>query len=343
MSFTHGTTYRFRNKYYSGYALNVYGTNAASTGRNVCLYTNDTSDVMQNWVLKDSEYGYRLHSAVNNNFVLDCSDGSLSNSYANNAHLCAISQTNPDDCVVEFEKVSDNVYKIYLPGHDRYLTATNTELVNGLPASSISNATALIGGTGGKSNVYWAIESASLKQQWIVSPEVDGDDEDEPTGNMTLAQLKQKFPNGKYWNHVGMEGNNADSYTSSPCPSHATTATCNCFDVNPADPSYQCLGFAEKCGYDFSGSNPRTSWTKVESESALNTLKPGDIVRYYLTTAREDDKQHAIFVTGVSGNTITFGDCNANGNCKIRWGATTTKQNFTSKLHFVRVAPFALS
>lgn len=174
MGFVNGTTYRFTNKYYSGHALNVYGTNAASTGRNVCLYTDTPSDIMQKWVVRTSGSGYRMHSLVNNSFVLDCSDGSLSNSYKNNAHLCATSQTSLTDSQVEFEKVSDNLYRIYLPGKNLYLTATNTNLVNNLPASSISTATALTGGTGGQSNVYWAAYSSSTKQQWTVTPSVDG-------------------------------------------------------------------------------------------------------------------------------------------------------------------------
>ena len=174
MGFVNGKTYRFINKYYSNHALNVFGTNAASTGRNVCLFKDDDTDIMQDWVVKTSGSGYRMHSAVNQSFVLDCSDGSMSSSYKNNAHLCATSQTSTKDSQVEFKKVSDNVYKIYLPGKGLYLTATNTKLVNNLPASSIGNADALAGGTGGQSNVYWASNSTSIKQQWIVSPEVDG-------------------------------------------------------------------------------------------------------------------------------------------------------------------------
>ena len=34
------------------------------------------------------------------------------------------------------------------------------------------------------------------------------------TTNLTLEQLKSKFPSGKYWNHNG--SNNPDGYTSNP-------------------------------------------------------------------------------------------------------------------------------
>lgn len=228
MGFTSGRTYRFVNKYFSDYALNVYGTNAASTGRNVCLYEDTPSDIMQKWVVKTTSGNYfRMHSAVNNNFVLDCSDGSLSNSYQYNAHLCSMTQTTLDDCQVEFIPAtsgSKNIYKIRLVKSKLCLTATNTTLVNGLPASSISSSTALSGGSGGHSNVYWAKEatsgSTSTKQQWIVSPKVDGESDpyaalnwsyifEDPTRNWGYWGYsptgKSNLNNGKDWIHWGID------------------------------------------------------------------------------------------------------------------------------------------
>lgn len=199
MAFVNGRTYRFINRYFSDYALNVYGTNAASTGRNVCLYGDDPTDIMQDWVVKTNGTGYRLHSAVNESFVLDRSDGSLANSYLNNAHLCATAQTSTADSRVEFEKVSDNVYRIYLPAHDLYLTATNINVnANGLPASSISTLTALTGGTGGESNVYWATRSSSAKQEWTVEPEVDGGSEPDPGDDTLTSDVIVSMPDDTY-------------------------------------------------------------------------------------------------------------------------------------------------
>ncbi len=180
MGFVNGKTYRFVNKYFNTHALNVYGTNAAGTGRNVCLYTDDDTDIMQSWIVREYEdgdvTGYRLHSAVNNNYVLDCSDGLLSNSYADNAHLCKTTQTSATDSVVRFVKDADNLYRIYLPGRNLYLTATNTNVnSSGLPAFAITTSTALTGGRGGQSNVCWACRADSAKQKWIVSPQVDVD------------------------------------------------------------------------------------------------------------------------------------------------------------------------
>ena len=176
MAFENGKTYRFVNRCYAGFALNVFGTKAASTGRNVCLYANDPTDIMQDWVVQERNGGYRLHSAVNQSYVLDCSDGSLKKSYKNNAHLCITGQTSDTDSRVIFEGKGNKIYKIYLPVKNLYLTATNSKVnkSTGYPASTIENESALIGGAGGESNVYWAPGNTRAVQEWIVSPDVDG-------------------------------------------------------------------------------------------------------------------------------------------------------------------------
>ena len=147
------------------------------------------------------------------------------------------------------------------------------------------------------------------------------------------ADLMQQFPNGKYWNHVGMSDNNQDGYTNTPCPSHGkdntNLSTCNCYKLNGMVKAWQCQGFVIKCGYDAYGSDPYT-WSQITGSNALNNLKPGDIVRYYINGI-DDDNLHSIFVTSVSGDTITFGDCNADLQCGIRWGAQTTKQKLQLK------------
>ena len=252
MAFENGKTYRFVNRCYAGFALNVFGTKAASTGRNVCLYANDPTDIMQDWVVQERNGGYRLHSAVNQSYVLDCSDGSLKKSYKNNAHLCITGQTSDTDSRVIFEGKGNNIYKIYLPGKNLYLTATNSKVnkSTGYPASTIENETALKGGTGGESNVYWAEGNTNAMQEWIVSPDVDGGttppDPDPGTyqGKMTLAELKAKFPDGKYWNHAGLSvSNNQDGCTSTACDHSKSTDTCNSFTVpgSTSGSSSQCL------------------------------------------------------------------------------------------------------
>lgn len=185
ITFTNGKIYRFINNKYSEKALNVYGTNAASTGRNVCLYTDTPSDVMQQWKYSvDTGVGVRLHSTVNNNYVLDRSDGSISGSANNNAHLCAVGSTSARDSALSFVHVSGNTYRIRLASRVNnawlFLTAANG---NGSPASSITTSNI----TTANGNVYWAEEAvagttAYDKQCWNVE-EVGGSSGDPSTGS----------------------------------------------------------------------------------------------------------------------------------------------------------------
>ncbi len=147
---------------------------------------------------------------------------------------------------------------------------------------------------------------------------------------MTLAQLKAKYPAGKYWN-----GGNADSCTSSPCTHHANgctwTGSCGCNSFKGL--ASQCMGFAFQLAYLVYGGNPYYDFSKNYDVSALNTLKSGDIVRY-------ENNGHSIFVTAVNGDTVTFADCNAGNTCIIRWNATISKSTLRSTFTYVATAPY---
>lgn len=153
---------------------------------------------------------------------------------------------------------------------------------------------------------------------------------------VTLSDLMNKFPAGKYWNHMGSSTNNPDGYTSTPCTHHGNcskndtdySGLCGC---NSFGSSIQCFGFANKLAYDAYGSL-YTSWGRT----TLNNLKPGDVIRY-------KNNGHSIFVTNVSGDTITYGDCNSDNHCKIRWNATISKSTVASTLTAVYSAPSPLS
>lgn len=165
---------------------------------------------------------------------------------------------------------------------------------------------------------------------------------------MTMAELRKKFPHGKYWNHAGNPGssnsvNNQDGYTSTPCSVHGVVGTskqtCNGFAPNGTQLSWQCMGYAEKLGYDATGYNPRNNsngWKTYTSSSALDDLKAGDIVRY-------KNDGHSIYVTAVDGNTVTYTDCNSDGHCKILWDKTISKSTLKSTFTHVRSAPSTLS
>ena len=297
-------------------ALNLYYSGSIVNGQNVCLWTQDGS-LEQQWKFD----GSKLLNMRNTRYALDKYTVAGN---ANNNNADVWEANDPTNQNIVFEAVSGNIVKIKLASSGLYLTAFSDTHGNNTDKTSTSDG-----------NVFWAAKKASKLQQWEFV-EVGGSvDPEPPEDGETLAKLKKKFPHGKYWNHVGMSGNNQDGYTNSPCPSHDTTATCNSYNGI----SSQCLGFAHKCGYDFSGYDPASEWAKVENVSALDSLKPGDIVRYYSNRPTK----HAIFVTAVSGDTVTFGDCNGTSKrCQIRWDATITKQKLSFNFIYVLKAPDTL-
>ena len=72
------------------------------------------------------------------------------------------------------------------------------------------------------------------------------------------------------------------------------------------DGGHQCFGFARLIGYNVFGTKPST-WGKGYN---INEVKSGDLIQYGNTSG----SGHTVFVTNVSGDTITFVDCNGNGN-----------------------------
>ena len=165
-----------------------------------------------------------------------------------------------------------------------------------------------------------------------------------------IAVLRKKFPHGKYWNHSPKQGTGydltcQDRYTSTPCPKHngycgTSKQTCNGYAPNGHEISWQCMGYADKCGYDVTGYDPHGSkWKLYEGQSAkiaLDHLKPGDIIRY-------KNGSHSIYVTDVNNDIITYTDCNSDGACVIRWDATISKNDVLSTLSHIRSSPTDLS
>ena len=170
----------------------------------------------------------------------------------------------------------------------------------------------------------------------------------------TLDELKQKFPNGAYWNHAGNHYyggyghcvgscNNPDGYTWSPCYTHNGNTPSGAHDCNSFNGGIQCCGFARKLAYDAYGSYA-TNWTNYYGNDASNymwnSLKPGDVLHY--TGGNADPTYgHWVFVIGVNGNAITVAECNIyNAPCQIRWGNVIYKGNINAAQ--VCVAPSAL-
>lgn len=156
---------------------------------------------------------------------------------------------------------------------------------------------------------------------------------------MTLDQLKEKFPNGAYWNHLAKSGHGynytahygdacgdvENTYTWEPCTTHLEEPFRNAnpgeVDCNSFAGGIQCWAFARKLASlaygDYSYANyPDTT----DKNTAVSRIKPGDIVCYNYSVDRTPRDGHWVFVIGVSGSIITLGECNYGCTCQISWG-----------------------
>jgi hypothetical protein len=128
------------------------------------------------------------------------------------------------------------------------------------------------------------------------------------------------------WNvNLGGNNNNSDfSALESKYPSGSI------WKGNYRNKAWQCHGFALTLGYERTGTDPY-GWSKVYN---LNSLKPGDIIVC--------NRPHTIMVTAVSGNIITYVDCNWVGKNKVMWNQTIQRGRITTKfksLKYVLVSP----
>ena len=202
-------------------------------------------------------------------------------------------------------------------------------------------------------DVNWSYDiyrPISMTEDSNIGDSGDYDFADKPTFIAIIKALKSKFPDGKYWNHAPIQGtgkkyNNQNHWTDTPCPVHGncgtSTQTCNGFMPEDNELSWQCMGFAEKLGYDLTGYNPRSSPWKIEY--TFKNIKPGAIIRI--------GDHHSIFVTKVFKNSngersLEYADCNSDGHCIIRWGKTATfndteitRSNWTEPLTEIKLYP----
>ena len=152
---------------------------------------------------------------------------------------------------------------------------------------------------------------------------------------LTVAELMEKFPNGKYWNH-GSGANNPDGWTNSPCAHHNScnwNGSCGC---NSFDNAIQCWGFVLKLAYDAYGVSAR----KRAKSYSFDGLKAGDILVYNGYYGSE----HYLFVTAIKDGYVYFGDCNGVGvsrGCEIRWGKKSVSE-LKSKFLYTLSAPYEL-
>lgn len=159
-----------------------------------------------------------------------------------------------------------------------------------------------------------------------------------------ISDEEKLLPNEKYWNHKEIGGTSDKAVSGTPCDNNAENcAYCTETSFQPAyisnwdrdsgmqSTSNQCFGFAHMLAKDIWGTD---FFVKHSVRNGKYTEpRVGDNVRLQFKVDGTDDvAEHSIFITGISGNNITFADCNYNmGSCVIRWRATSYYKNFKYK------------
>ena len=131
----------------------------------------------------------------------------------------------------------------------------------------------------------------------------------------TLESLRDTFPEGAYWNHVGVEDWDEFTVTDSPCQHDLYwDAYCNTYTGGiqelflQFEPMEQCLGFAALLSDLVFGED-----APVSTFTDYTQLRVGDNIRLELT-------EHSMVVLTVDGEGITVVECNSDyEHCRISW------------------------
>ena len=123
--------YELNKNYYmvshagSGKCLNVFGSEQVSNNRNVCLWTKDSTNA-QNWLIKSFKAGYKIVTALNQNYALNYY-WYAGNGEPGNCDIYLESGNDKDSCILlEPVNATDNIYRIRLKNYDLYLTANGS-------------------------------------------------------------------------------------------------------------------------------------------------------------------------------------------------------------------------
>ena len=122
--------------------------------------------------------------------------------------------------------------------------------------------------------------------------------------NTTIDALRQKYPQDSTWN--------------------------GSFEF-----ATECAGFARLMFYEYYGFSPN----KLEKSYDLNSLKPGDILRY--DGNGTGSVGHEVWVLGVNGDNITVVECNWGGPNRVNWDRVMKKSDIYN-IQFIKSAPYAI-
>lgn len=159
---------------------------------------------------------------------------------------------------------------------------------------------------------------------------------------MKIATLKTQFRDKEYWNYYNTEkvsgkyinGTGTKHCSCTPRCSPSCNDDCGKFYYNNVKYGGQCFGFANQMAYLVFGTFPDRSGKEYTASSGW-TLNKTTNQFYAGDYARINNNNHSIFITKVSGDTITYVDCNNIGPCQVKWDRTFSKDELTNKLTYV--------
>ena len=121
-----------------------------------------------------------------------------------------------------------------------------------------------------------------------------------------LDQIREEFPEGRYWNHKSPDTSYFMSNTTDqPCDNHVEldgNYRCNVFDRGA-----QCAGFAYLCFYKMHGQK-RSSTEYAKHVDGNTGIRAGDVIRI---------QGHTAFVWKVEGDNLSVFEVNYGGRCRI--------------------------
>ena len=131
-----------------------------------------------------------------------------------------------------------------------------------------------------------------------------------------IQELRAKFPEGMYWNHMGFDpylANNSEIVTGIPCEHELFNMTyCNSYVLGGVR-GYQCDGFARKMSdLIFTQQAPIINY-----DYEFDKVKIGDCIRY--------NDIHTVFVIDKGADYIVTVEANNGGSCKIHWDGKLSK------------------
>ena len=144
---------------------------------------------------------------------------------------------------------------------------------------------------------------------------------------LKFQKLQKKYPDGKYWNHVGKSSYTSATVTDSPCYHSAwdgLAETCNYYNCPDGVLGYQCYGFAWKMSDLLYGKKK-----KIKNFYSFAKCKAGDVIRY---------SGHSVIILKKHSDYITVGECNYGDTCMIRWGRKVYKSELTGAKYSRRYA-----